>query len=357
MKSYRFAAILAATAALAACSPKARISGVIEGGEGRNIEIGTDTLSLGKGGRYSISLDVKKGQPEFVYITMDGRRLASIVLQAGDRITASGDTLAISAIAGSEESANLNEIDTDFDAFLASFLSAGSEAEFNKIFIDYYRSRVKYAVSHMHSIAIIPMLTQHLADNVPIFSNATDAVIFRMAADSLKTVYPESRYVKLLDAEARSREQLLGIENALSHAQEIGFPNLIIKDLNGEDVSLASLESKVTLLHFWNVDDPGQKMINLDILLPLYEEFHDKGFDIYAVCVSANKPRWAQVVKEQGLPWINVCDGLGLASGALTLYNVQSLPSTFIISGDELNTDGIAGDPALLRKQIARLLK
>lgn len=357
MKSYRFAAIVVATAALAACSPKARISGVIEGGEGRNIEIGADTLTLGAGGRYSISMDVEKGQPEFTYITMNGRRLASLVIQAGDRITASGDTLAISAITGSEESANLNEIDAEFDKFLADFLSAGSEAEFNKIFIDYYRSRVKYAVGHMYSIAIIPMLTQHLADNVPIFSNSTDAIIFRMAADSLKTVYPESRYVKLLDAEARTREQRMNLEQAFAQAQEAGFPNLIIKDLNGENVSLASLDSKVTMVHFWDVEDPAQKMINLDILMPLYEEFHDKGFEIYAVCVSANKPRWAQIVKEQGLPWINVCDGLGLASGALTLYNIQALPSTFIISGGELSVDGISGDPTLLRKQIAKLLK
>ena len=63
-------------------------------------------------------------------------------------------------------------------------------------------------------------------------------------------------------------------------------------------------------------------MMNLDFLLPVYETYRDKGLEIYAVSLDTDKGVWANAVKNQKLSWVNVCDGLGTASPALTLYNV-----------------------------------
>ena len=56
------------------------------------------------------------------------------------------------------------------------------------------------------------------------------------------------------------------------------------------------------------------------------------------------------------LPWVNVCDGLGTSSRAVALYNLQTLPTTILIAGDEISSAKIDGE-AGLRRERAKLLK
>ena len=124
----------------------------------------------------------------------------------------------------------------------------------------------------------------------------------------------------------------------------------------GRKVSLSSVDSKVILLHFWDASVAGQKIINLDVLKPIYEELHPQGLEIYSVCLDPDKVEWASVVKAQDLPWINVNDGYGVASPSVAAYNVTETPSTFIIAGGELVTKGAAGADGL-RSLLKSLLK
>ena len=97
-------------------------------------------------------------------------------------------------------------------------------------------------------------------------------------------------------------------------------------------------------------------MFNQDILKPLYNDYHKKGFEIYQVALDTDKGTWANVIKEQNAPWINVCDGLGAASPYVLLYNIGALPSTFIIADGEL-VNGEVVDEKSLRKLLDKRLK
>ena len=72
--------------------------------------------------------------------------------------------------------------------------------------------------------------------------------------------------------------------------------------------------------------------------MKLYKEFHDKGFEIYQVSLDVDKGLWAKVVKEQNLPWVNVCDRRAVASHYVALYNVARLPSAYLIGPDGLES-------------------
>jgi hypothetical protein len=74
------------------------------------------------------------------------------------------------------------------------------------------------------------------------------------------------------------------------------------------------------------------------------------------VALDPDKAAWAQVVKQQNLPWINVCDGLGGNSPYVPTYNIGGLPSAFIICDGDL-VDGQVVDEKSLRKLIDKLLK
>ena len=160
--------------------------------------------------------------------------------------------------------------------------------------------------------------------------------------DSLKTVYPESGYVKALDKEATRRINLMELSLRMKDAQQMGFPDLEIADSKGGKAKLSDVDAKVVLVMFWNAADAAQKMFNIDQLLPLYKEYHPKGFEIYAVNVDADKTLWGTTVKNQQLPWINVCDGFGAASVALQRYNVTALPAFYLIADG-----GLVSDPGM----------
>ena len=175
-------------------------------------------------------------------------------------------------------------------------------------------------------------------------------------ADSLALSYPQSKYVKALKKEAERRFGYLELEAKIRNAAEIGYPDVVLPDVNAEKIRLSEVDAEVIMLYFWSATDANQKMFNLDVLKSLYEDYHSKGFEIYQVALDPDKTGWAQVVKQQNLPWINVCDGLGGSSPYVTTYNIPTLPATYIIADGEL-VDGQVVDEKSLRRLLDRLLK
>jgi hypothetical protein len=96
-------------------------------------------------------------------------------------------------------------------------------------------------------------------------------------------------------------------------------------------------------------------MFNQDVLLPLYNQYHPKGLEIYAVSLDTDKGVWASAVKSQNLPWINVCDGRGAASPAAVVYNISSLPVAHLIVNGRLSPVEIKSENDLRRVLAANL--
>lgn len=162
--------------------------------------------------------------------------------------------------------------------------------------------------------------------------------------------------MKSLKDEADRRFGYLELESRIKSAQEVGFVDVELPDVTGTKQKLSEVNSKVVMLYFWNSADASQKMFNLDFLKSLYDDYHAKGFQIYQASLDVDKARWARVVKEQQLPWINVCDARGASSPYIGLYNLPVLPAVFIIKDGEL-VDGQAVDEKSMRKLIGSLLK
>lgn len=366
MKSYKIILALGVSLlALVACQPKATIKCTVAGAPSTKLAVHKlnvsatqllDSVKTDAQGRFSYKVDIKKNQPEFIYVYYKDEAVASLLLDAGDKVSVRTDTLGHAVITGSPASLELAEVDAAFNEFLEKLMDVESSQEASKLYVDYYRGRVRYVMEHPYSLTVIPVLFQNLGTNLPVFSQGTDAIHFRAACDSLKKVYPDSRYVKALERETERREQFLGIQHAFSNAKVAGFPDLVLPDVKAEKVSLAGVDSKAILVHFWDVNDPAQKIFNTDKLLPLYKEFHKKGLEIYSVCISSDKALWASVVKNQKLPWINVCDGLGSASPAVATYNLQSLPATLLIGAGELVTKPLVTEQDL-RNELNKILK
>ncbi len=379
MSKFSKSIILVATAALmAACTPGAKVNGVLESAPSSEVIVKLldvnryevlDTVVTDAAGKFSYKVEIEKGQPEFVYVFYKDTKIASLLLEAGDNVQVKADTLGNFEVSGSEESVKLAGVEKDFatallkmDAIAGKMESAEGEElaslkrDLGKEYVDYYRSRVKYLLENSRSLTSVPVLYQNFGPQLPVFGQSTDAIHFINTADSLETVYPESKYVKALRKEADRRFGYLELEARLNDATEVGFPEVELPDINSQKVKLSDVEAKVIMLYFWNPSDAAQKMFNLDFLKDLYEDYNRKGFEIYQAAIAPDKAEWAQVVKQQNLPWINVCDGLGGNSPYVTTYNLVTLPAVYIIADGQL-VDGGATDEKALRKVIDKYLK
>ena len=357
-------------AALAVSCNQASIRGTLQGAmaddqvavgrlEGATVQM-LDTVRTDKDGRYACKVEVEKGQPAFIYLYHNGNRIASLLLSKGEQVTVVSDSLGSWTVEGSEESARLQQVEQEFSDFLKKMdaaYDASDRAALAKTYVDYYRSRVRYLMENTKSLTSIPVLYQKINDHFPVFGQATDALHFRTVYDSLMTVYPESKYVKALGQEATSRMNVLELNAKISQAQVTAYPELDLPSIDGTRKKLSETTGKVLMLYFWVASDPMQKMFNREVMLPVYKDYHDKGFEIYSVSLDTDKGVWASAVRDQDLPWINVCDGLGSASPAASLYNVyRNLPVSFLIVDGELNEVELKGEKDL-RSFLAKTLK
>lgn len=359
-----FSIVLAAVLAIAACTNGARVDCTVSDAPGstvfvRQLDMNSykliDSVRTDASGRMHCTVPVKAGEPEFVYLFHNDTRIASLLLERGDRVSVVTDTLGHATVSGSPESEALAGTEAASARFAAAMLSTEDPSELARIYIDHYRESMRYVLEHPHSLTVVPVLFEQLDAATPVFSQYTDAILFRRAADSLAAVYPDSRYVKALDKEAARRQGELTLQGMISGAGQAGYPDVEMPDNTGNRKSISGLGSKAVIVHFWDSSIAENKMFNLEVLLPLWDKWHDRGLDIYAVDVNPDKSGWASVVKAQQLPWVNVNDGLG-AVQAVNLYNVQAVPSSYLIVDGDLSAAVLSGEKSL-EAELARVLK
>lgn len=356
-------AFAAAVLMMAACAPKAVIEGTVDQASSSEIVVRMldvnryrplDTVAVNQSGKFSYKVEIEEGQPEFIYLFQGDRKIAGLLLEAGDKVNVAVDSLGQAVIEGSEESLKLAQVEKEYAAFLKNYAEKG-ELSLQE-YIDYYRECVKYIMQNSKSLTAVHVLYQNVSDELPVFAQNTDAIFFSNIADSLETVYPDSRYVKALRKEAERRYGYLKLQERLDTAEEVGYIDIALPDVNAQQQRLSEVDAKVVMIYFWTASEPSQNVFNVEVLKPLYAEYHKRGFDIYQVSLDIDKTLWATTIKGQELPWTNVCDSRGTASPYVSAYNLPTLPAAFILSDGEL-VDGQVVDEKSMRRLLDGLLK
>ena len=356
-------AAAAAVFMIASCAPKAVVDGVMESASSSEVVVKLldvnkyrtlDTISVNASGKFTYKVEMEKGQPEFVYLFQNDKQVAALLLEAGDKVKVTVDSLGHSSVEGSEESLKLAQVEKEYSDFINGVIEKG-ELTLQE-YINYYRDRIKYVLANSKSLTSVHVLYQYVAEDLPLFAQNTDAIFFKNLADSLETVYPESKYVKSLRKEAERRYTHLELQNMIDNAEEIGYHDIELPDAQANMKKLSDIDAKVVLVYFWTASDSSQNVFNIEMLKPLYRDYHSKGFDIYQVSLDVDKTLWATTIKGQSLPWTNVCDSRGTASPYVAKYNLPGVPAAFLISGGEL-VDGQIVDEASFRKLLDKLLK
>ena len=331
-----------------------------------------DTLYTSQG-KASCEVSVYAGSPEFIYLSYGDGQTVPLLLQDRDRVSVTASWNGAGAtVEGSEESLLMQEVDSVINAFKAAFdagtteLLAAEESgdhaevsrlkrELGALYVRCKQDAIKYIYAHPKSMSVIPVLYMRTSDGLPVFSQATDALIMERVYDSLRTVYPASPYLVSLADEVSLRLNAMEIQNRMASAEEVDFPEIVLSDVNGRQQSLTSLRGKVVILMFWDASNVEQRVYNSDLKI-LYDKYRGRGLEIYQVGLNSDKTAWAMQVKEQELPWISVCDPAAGASVSAMLYNVTQLPTMYVISKDGSIESKNVFDMRLLESEISRLL-
>lgn len=109
--------------------------------------------------------------------------------------------------------------------------------------------------------------------------------------------------------------------------------NLVMDSYKGIFVSLYDIEKEFTILYFWE-PDCGHCKEATPKLKAYYEKAKSDNIEIFAVCTTSDKEKWAKYIQENKLTWINGWDPKR-GSNFDYYFNVQSTPMVFILDKDK----------------------
>ena len=124
-----FSALLAAVL-FSACAGKAGIEGVVTDAPDSEVIVTLldvnryqtlDTVKTDANGRYSYKLSLEEGKPEFIYLFHGDKRIASLLLDKGDKVRVTSDTLGNYSVTGSAECDRLAEVERTQAEFANKF--------------------------------------------------------------------------------------------------------------------------------------------------------------------------------------------------------------------------------------------
>lgn len=116
-------------------------------------------------------------------------------------------------------------------------------------------------------------------------------------------------------------------------------PNFVAPAPNGDMVSLNEIKGKVTIIDFWAAWCGPCRRENPNVV-KVYEAYHDKGLEIIGVSLDGQsrqkdpKQAWLDAIEKDKLSWTQVSNLKYFNDPVAQLYNINSIPATFILDKD-----------------------
>ncbi|HEY4965326.1 MAG TPA: TlpA disulfide reductase family protein [Puia sp.] len=158
---------------------------------------------------------------------------------------------------------------------------------------------------------------------------------------------------QLLDPVARATYFGKQVQNTIEKTKltSVGSPapDFSNHDANGKAVSLSSFKGNYVLLDFW-ASWCGPCRRENPAVVKAYQQFHNKGFNIFGVSLDDTKADWLAAIQKDRLNWTQVSELKGWDADVVSLYGIKAIPMNFLLDkngiivarglrGDELNAE------------------
>lgn len=111
------------------------------------------------------------------------------------------------------------------------------------------------------------------------------------------------------------------------------FPNLKLPLLTKDTLSLKDeLGSKLTIIDLWASWCAPCRVENREFLLPIWNEYHDRGLQIVAYGLESDESAWRAAAERDGANrWIQASDLQGDDASFLKKIRVRTIPANFVL--------------------------
>ena len=175
---------------------------------------------------------------------------------------------------------------------------------------------------------------------------------FSNSLKELEKRFPESKNVK--EVSKSFADQLAAMQQQKAPEQFTGkqAPEISLKDVNGNTVSLSSYKGKYVLVDFWASWCKPCRMENPNVVAA-YQKYKNKNFTVLGVSLDENEKAWKSAIEKDGLVWTQTLDENQVAAAT---YNVQGIPFNILV-----NPEGVIIGESLrgaeLEKKLQDVLK
>ena len=350
---------------LSACNnrpacPSFTVTGKIDNGAGKTLylsnigikgNIPLDSTTISNDGSYTFS-QPQPASYDFFLIALKGERPIVFSIDSTETVTINSDAKDFYnayTIEGSDESLQIkemNELQAALEKQVNGMLKSTSPAIVktrNEIYslIGEFKENIsrQYIIPSPDKASAYYALSLSL-NGEPLFqpkNNRNDSKCFAAVATSMKLRFPNAKRTQHLckvaeEAMAATRpKKTKNIEVEEANITTTGLFDVKLPGVEGDSISLSSFAGKVVLLDFTMYKDAKISSRNIN-LRELYKKYKEKGFEIFQISYDTREHFWQQ--SASNLPWTCVRDGSGAQSQYIRLYNVQTLPTFYLINRD-----------------------
>ena len=281
-----------------------------------------------------------------------GKQLIDLAIDSTETVIVKADSATFAkgyTVEGSENNVKIKEL---------SLLRANMADTLNEKTIDAYKEKAqKYIVEAPGSTVAYYALLQTI-NGLVIFDpyDKADNRLYGAVATQWNYLYPKSPLSVQVKNVSLAGMKSIRAERPLDYkvAKTTDVFDIDLPAVSGETLKLSEVaKGKVTLLEFCTYFEDGSPEHNM-LLAKIYEKHKEKGFQIYQVSLDQDEHAWKNAAVN--LPWMCVRDPQSVYSEVVRWYNVNVLPTGFILNKEGEIVSRIA-DYKNLETEIAKYLK
>ena len=310
-----------------------------------------DSVKLSDNGDFSFSDDAPSA-PEFYRLRI-ANQIINLSIDSTETVTVKADYPHMSTgytVEGSENCKTIKDLAIK-QINLQSFIQGiennpavgydAAEDTINKV-IEQYKDFIKrnYIYKQPMKASSYFALFQTIGNRL-IFNpreSKEDIKAFAAVATSWDVYYPNSlRGENLHNIAIEGMKNVRIVEQQMAQSQQgidpskINTSNIIeiaLRDNRGNMRRLTDMKGRVVLLdfHVFAADGSTQRIMKLR---DIYNKYHSKGLEIFQVSLDHDEHFWK--TQTAALPWICVHDDDAMNSNLLVQYNIQRLPTFFLV--------------------------
>ena len=337
---------------LASCGQKgAVVNGNLDNAEGETIVleklsptdvIATDSVEIDKSGDFKLSTG-EITEPGFYRVRVNDNNFVILLLNDGETVEVSGNALDFYRsyeVSGSEGSTKLRTLDArlreDYelqDSLRKSFMK--SQAEGNPRLDSIAQSiDAVFKAAQTEKVAFVKEFIDQNPNSLATLSAVQsvrfdeNSELFDKVASNLEGVYPNSDYVKqfktqLVDLKAKQQAQARTGVGAQA-------PEIVVQTPDGETIKLSDFKGKVTMIDFWASWCKPCRAENPNVVR-VYNQYKNKGFEIFGVSLDRDKDKWVEAIKQDGLTWKHGSELQFWQSSFVPTYSLDGIPMTYLL--------------------------